>query len=372
MRFTGIIAASILAAVLTFPAIAKQDQARDVIQMAILLDTSSSMDGLIGQAKTQLWKIVNELSQAQRNGRSPRLEIALYEYGKSSIPSGEGYIRMILPFTAELDRVSEELFALTTNGGDEYCGQVIRAALKGLKWNEGRGELKLVFIAGNEPFTQGEFDYRQSVKDAASRGITVNTIFCGSYQEGVDTKWKHGAELSNGRYMNIDHNQKLVSIRAPQDDEITSLGAKLNQTYIAYGRGGQAKKERQAVQDKNASVASEESIVERSVAKASRQYDNSGWDLLDALRDGRVRLDSMESEDLPAEMKAMSPRQRTAYCTEMEQKRQRLQARINTLNEQRRVYVAREMKKNTAGNTLDQAIVKTIRAQAGEKNFKFK
>ena len=29
----------------------------EVIQMAILLDTSGSMDGLIGQAKTQLWKI---------------------------------------------------------------------------------------------------------------------------------------------------------------------------------------------------------------------------------------------------------------------------------------------------------------------------
>src|SRR5262245_44595431 len=29
------------------------------IQMAILLDTSNSMDGLIGQARSQLWKIVN-------------------------------------------------------------------------------------------------------------------------------------------------------------------------------------------------------------------------------------------------------------------------------------------------------------------------
>ena len=372
MRPSGIIAAFILAALCTLPVAARQDRGGDVIQMAILLDTSSSMDGLIGQAKTQLWKIVNELSQARRDGRSPRLEIALYEYGKSSIPRGEGYIRMILPFTTELDRVSEELFALTTNGGDEYCGQVIDAALKGLKWSEGRGELKVIFIAGNEPFTQGEFDYTRSVRDAASRGITVNTIFCGSYEEGVDTKWKHGAELSNGRYMNIDHNEKIVAIRAPQDDEIKRLGAQLNQTYLAYGRGGAEKKERQAMQDKNAALACEESIVERSVAKASRQYDNSGWDLLDAMRDGRVKLDSMEKEDLPAEMKSMSPTERAAYCAEMEKKRQKLQARINTLNEQRRAYVAQEMKKNTAGDTLDSAIVRTVREQAGEKNYRFK
>ncbi|MEO7695078.1 MAG: hypothetical protein ABIS36_14065, partial [Chryseolinea sp.] len=35
------------------------------ILIALLLDTSNSMDGLIDQAKSQLWKIVNELSKAQ-------------------------------------------------------------------------------------------------------------------------------------------------------------------------------------------------------------------------------------------------------------------------------------------------------------------
>ena len=52
------------------------------IQLAILLDTSSSMDGLIDQAKTQLWKIVNEFATAKKDGKAPRLQVALYEYGK--------------------------------------------------------------------------------------------------------------------------------------------------------------------------------------------------------------------------------------------------------------------------------------------------
>ena len=34
------------------------------IKVALLLDTSNSMDGLIDQAKAQLWQIVNELSYA--------------------------------------------------------------------------------------------------------------------------------------------------------------------------------------------------------------------------------------------------------------------------------------------------------------------
>ena len=35
------------------------------IMLALLLDTSNSMDGLIDQAKSQLWKIVNELAAAK-------------------------------------------------------------------------------------------------------------------------------------------------------------------------------------------------------------------------------------------------------------------------------------------------------------------
>src|SRR5262245_21449410 len=43
------------------------------IQVAILLDTSGSMDGLIDQAKSQLWKIVNQFAQAKKDGKRPKL-----------------------------------------------------------------------------------------------------------------------------------------------------------------------------------------------------------------------------------------------------------------------------------------------------------
>src|SRR5580693_164582 len=91
------------------------------VQIAILLDTSNSMDGLIDQAKTQLWNVVNEFVHARKGGRPPAIQVALFEYGKSSLPSQEGYVRLILPLTENLDRASEELFALKTNGGDEFC-----------------------------------------------------------------------------------------------------------------------------------------------------------------------------------------------------------------------------------------------------------
>src|SRR5687767_5560705 len=93
------------------------DPRAPLIQIALLLDTSNSMDGLIGQAKSQLWRVVNDLAGSRCRGRSPRIEVALYEYGNSGLAAGENYIRQVLPFTRDLDRVSERLFGLSTNGG---------------------------------------------------------------------------------------------------------------------------------------------------------------------------------------------------------------------------------------------------------------
>src|SRR4051794_14027814 len=53
------------------------------IQAAILLDVSSSMNGLIDQAKAQLWNMVSVMGRVKCENGIPKIEIALYEYGRS-------------------------------------------------------------------------------------------------------------------------------------------------------------------------------------------------------------------------------------------------------------------------------------------------
>ena len=114
------------------------DAKKQTTKVALLLDTSNSMDGLINQAKAQLWEIVNELSHAKCHGETPKLEIALYEYGNDKLSLREGYIHQILQFTSDLDEISERLFSLTTNGGSEFCGQVIQTSLNELDWGKNK------------------------------------------------------------------------------------------------------------------------------------------------------------------------------------------------------------------------------------------
>ncbi|MCJ7554594.1 MAG: VWA domain-containing protein [Ignavibacteriaceae bacterium] len=349
----------------------KNPPKKSSVQLALLLDTSGSMDGLIDQAKSQLWKIVNELAKTKKNGNSVDLYVALYEYGKQSIPVDEGYLRNIVPFTQDLDKISDELFKLQTNGGDEYCGKVILNAVDNLQWNKSNDNLKIIFIAGNEPFTQGNIDYKEACKKAIKKGIVVNTIFCGNYDEGIQTMWKDGADLADGKYMNIDHNAAIVHIDAPQDDDIIKLGQALNKTYIAFGDNGKEKKELQAEQDANSMSLSPEVMVQRSVTKSGAQYKNSGWDLVDAKKDGTIKVEDLKDEELPEEMKKMTVQERKAYLDKMDKEREVIQDKINKLNDERSKYIAQKMLDNPNDNTLDAVMIKTIREQAKQKNYKF-
>ncbi len=354
---------------------ASECEDRPLVQLAILLDTSNSMDGLIAQAKTELWRVVNELATAKRKGQRPRLEVALYEYGNSGLSASSGWIRKVTGFTTDLDRVSEALFGLTTNGGDEFCGQVIDVATRDLDWNGARGTLKVIFIAGNEPFTQGSVDFRKAVKRAVGEGIAVNTIHCGSESEGENGGWHEAARLGDGTYLAIDQNRAVAQINAPQDDEIRRLSEQMNRTYVAYGRSGGAGQARQKTQDAAAASMGASVAAERAVSKAvaAAPAASADWDLVSAQATGKGDVGSMAADDLPAEMRAMSREERKAHVDKLSKERADLQVKIEKLAAERRDYVAKKEAEQAAEGqgTLGGAMIKAVRSQAEEAGFEF-
>jgi hypothetical protein len=341
-----------------------------IVQIAVLLDTSSSMSGLIEQAKTQLWKLVNEFITAKQDGKTPVVQVALYEYGKSSLRAEENWIRQIQPLTRDLDKISEELFALTTNGGDEYCGAVIQRATKDLAWDANPKVYKAVFIAGNEPFTQGPVDSKKSCQEAIGKGIIVNTIHCGSESQGIAEHWNQGALLADGKYLVIDQNQAIVHIEAPQDKEIVKLNEELNKTYISYGREAPAAKTRQMAQDSNAAAKAESGAqVQRVISKASANYFNTAWDLVDACKQKDFDITKVKEADLPEEMKKMTVEERKDYLAKKTAERAEIQKKVLELNKQREAYVTTKRKESATTDTLDTAMVKALRTQAEKKGI---
>lgn len=342
---------------------------KNTIKVALLLDTSNSMDGLIHQAKAQLWEIVNELSYAKCDDEKPNLEIALYEYGNDNLPSSEGHIRQVLAFSSDLDEISEKLFSLTTRGGNEYCGHVIQSAMDQLNWGTSEKDLKLLFIAGNEPFTQGRVNYKDAITNALEKDVVVNTIFCGGYEQGISGMWKDGAVLGKGDYMTIAHTQNIVHIQTPYDKKIMEYNSKLNKTYIGYGRKGYVNTIRQSTQDANAISVDEEIAVERAVSKSSGLYKNSSWDLVDAVENDTVKLEELSKAELPKELKNKSKEEIAAYVKKLSINRKEIQQKIRDLDKKRKLHIANAKKSGTKKSDLESAIIKAIKTQAARKNY---
>ncbi len=324
------------------------------IQVAILFDTSNSMDGLIDQAKSRIWNIVNEVSSLRYNGTAPDIEFALYQYGNDGLEPSDHYIQQILNLTTDMDLLSEKLFGLRTNGGSEFCGAVIGRSLSDLNWSANANDLKMIYIAGNEPFNQGPIDYKSECKKATDKGIFINTIFCGNYDEGVRTFWKDGASCSNGDYFNIDSDRKVVHIDTPYDKDINSYNDSLNHTYYGIGSYGRMKKASQATQDENAELQSVAVKAERSIVKSKggKAYNNASWDLIDATEDGKD-IKEIPEEDLPDEFKGLSDEEKEKLLEKKKADRIRYQKTISDLAQKRQAYIDEEMKKRSDTEGVD-------------------
>lgn len=341
------------------------------IQIGILLDTSGSMHGLIDQAKDQLWKIVNEVSKANKHNKEVTIQVGLFEYGKSSLPGFEGYLQMLSPLTSDLDKVSEELFKLRTNGGEEYAGKVILESVNRFVWSSHKDDLKLLIIAGNESFAQGDVPYQDAIHKATQNNIIVNTIFCGDMQRGKNLLWGEGAKLGKGKYFNINHNDRRVYVETPYDDKIITLGKQLNQTYMSYGMKAErrAKMANVTKQDRNSMSLSKYSYIERNIVKSKKQYTSAQTDLVDAYTADQTSIYRIKKDQLPDELKGKNEKEIKEIIEEKKRARVQLQKEIQGLEREREKYLAAKV--HTENKNLGSAIIASIRKQAQNHGFIF-
>lgn len=342
------------------------------IQLAILFDGSNSMDGLIDQAKSRIWNIVNEVSSYKSNGQNVTLEIALYEYGNTSFSPSSNYIKQLVPLTSDLDLISQNLFGIKTNGGEEYCGAVISQSINDLGWSKNPSDLKMIYIAGNEPFNQGPIDYKSVMKNAKEKSIYINTIYCGPYNQGKTEFWFDGAQEGNGDYFAIDSDQKIQQVSTPYDAEINNYNDSLNKTYIGYGIKGNEKKMNQSKQDENAASAAPSILAERTIVKSKKSYNNSSWDLVDAVEIDGKDISEIKEEELPEDFKGKSDEEKKKMIEQKVQEREKYQQKINKLAVDRNEYIEKEKLKVANSTTIDDfgsSINKSIESKAKSNGF---
>ncbi|MEM7227520.1 MAG: vWA domain-containing protein [Planctomycetota bacterium] len=348
------------------------EASENVIELAICLDTSGSMDGLINSARQKLWTIVNDLAKAEP---TPTLRVALLSYGNDGHNDENGWVNVETQFTQDLDTVSQMLFGLTTNGGTELVGRVVQTSLEELEWHPSSSALRMIFVAGNESAHQDDkVAVREICKDAAFRGIDVNSIYCvyGDDDSEVRPGWRELAMVGNGEFAMIDQDNGTVVIATPVDQTLIALSGDLNKTYIPFGAAGQAGCANQVAQDWNAAQMNTANAASRAATKAGKLY-TCGWDLVDAIRTEQVKLADVNTDDLPENMQSMTHEQRVAWIESMQTQRAVLQDQINELDQRRQAMLTHELSRQASTNvgSFDIAIRSAIRDKAEAKGFRF-
>lgn len=338
------------------------------VDLAICLDVSGSMNGLLDAARQNLWAVVNELATLQP---TPTLRVALLTFGCTAYPAEAGWVRVETQFTSDLDTVSQKLFALSTNGGDEYVARVMQTALQ-LEWSADPAALKLLFVAGNEAATQDpQVETAAQSRAAIARGIVVNSIYCGNPADELAPAWRDVAKLADGQFASIEQDQQVV-VTTPFDAQLTDLSAVINTTYVAYGRERGYWAANQGAQDFNAAGMNPAAAAQRCQTKATSLYNNPHWDLVDACRDAKFEIDKVKKEDLPEELRAMTVEQLRAHVDTQRKKRDELRQKVEALGKERDAFVEAERKKlgDAAKSSFENAVLESVRQQAEARGFR--
>lgn len=347
---------------MNYPCVAKSSPK---IQVALLLDVSNSMDGLINQAKDQLWTMVKLLGKVQCNDANPKIEIGLYEYGRTTNNPQEGYVKQIEPFTSDLDRLYNSLYKLSTQGGDEYCGHVIKSSLDELSWDTAQNSYKAIFISGNESFLQGDISFTDACARARLKGVIVNTIYCGKRETGIQDSWNLGAQCGNGSFTNIDQDAKLIPIPTPYDTTLYALNTKLRNTLIPYGKIPAY----DTVPEYD--VARLDKVIGYVVVRSDKNlYNRNAWDLVDAAEKDSSIIEKVDMDILPDSLQKKSRTYIKQLVQSKFKERDKIRSEIKRLDALRDSFIKEARLAKDLPKTLESVIEKIIREQVARVNMK--
>jgi len=338
------------------------------IEVVFVLDTTSSMSGLIQAAKEKIWSIATTMASAQQN---PDIRIGLVAFRDR----GDTYVTRVFDLSADIDSIYASLMDFRAQGGGdgpESVNQALYDAIHKVSWSQDDGVYKVVFLVGDAP---PHMDYADDVKypvtlaAARHKGIAVNTIQSGQHQY-TRPAWQEIASLGAGEYFQVEDSGNTVAVATPFDDKLSKLAADLEATRLFYGdestRAAQEAKVEAGI--KLRKELSPEALARRSAYNATSSGEKNllgESELVDAVTTGRVELDEIAEENLPKSLQALAPEAQMEVIAEQARRRDQLKQEIRQLSASRDRYIKEKV--DAAGgaeDSLDEKIYRAVKDQA--------
>jgi Mg-chelatase subunit ChlD len=328
--------------------------ARHQIDVVFAVDTTGSMGGLLDGAKRTVWSIANHIRKTDPNAD---LRIGLVAYRDV----GDEYVTRPFSLTQDLDAVYGELSGYQAAGGGDTPEDVDAAiddSLHKMQWRT--GARKLIFVVGDAaPASRGEVPtFEAGAREAASRGITINTIRCG-WDTDTQTAFQRIAMIGGGEFSTIQQDGGVQQVATPYDAELATLSGEVDGTAVIVGDDGV----RGAY---HAKMAAAEAAPAPAKADRAGYYAKGGMgrakeDLVGGVATGAMNLDEVNARDLPADMQGMDKGQIKVEVEKRVAKRKQLQTKIEELSKQREEFLAKQAKDGEGG--FDAKVKATVEKQ---------
>jgi hypothetical protein len=343
------------------------------VEVVFCLDTTGSMRGLIEGAKTKIWSIANQIAAGKP---TPELKIGLVAYKDK----GDDYITKVIPLTDDLDAIHAELKKFKAQGGGdipESVNQALDDSVNKIAWSKDKGVLKIIFLVGDAPphmDYKDDVKYPETCKKAVEHDIIINTIQCGNDPKCREA-WQDICKKAEGTYVQIAQEGGIVAIATPFDKELGEINAELARNTVTYGdaRLRRAGEEKKAEAEKlSANAATAPAAADRA-GKIAKDGKVATYDLIDAIKEKKVKLEDLKDEDLPDDLRKMKPEERKAHLDKVQKKRDELTKKAADLDKKRSEFLDKKLKedKKSGKDGFDNQVVEMLRKQAKKYNIDY-
>ena len=348
---------------------------RPKIEVVFVLDTTSSMSGMIQAAKDNIWSIASTMASAQP---APEINMGLVAFRDR----GDAYVTKVFDLSEDLDSMYATLMDFKAQGGGdgpESVNQALYDAVTKISWSQDPDSYQVVFLVGDAPphtDYQNDVKYPESIKLASEKGIVINTIQAGT-DSNTANRWQKIASLSQGNYFNVAQNNAHVAVATPFDKKIAEISEELDRSRVFYGsKADKVKQELKVGASKKLhEIASVASRAKRALFNASESGASNftgDKELVADIAAGTVALEDIAEAELPEAIRNLPIEERESELRRQSEKRDALKAQITLLAKKREDYVATEVaKEKDLDESLDHQIFETVAEQTKSKGMRY-
>jgi Mg-chelatase subunit ChlD len=366
---------------------AKQD--KPYVEVVFVLDTTGSMGGLIEGAKQKIWSICNQVAAGKP---TPDLKVGLVAYRDR----GDDYITKVFDLTDDLDAVHEHLMAFQANGGGdepESVNEALQVGIQKISWNKDDATLRIMFLVGDAPPHMdyaNDIKYPVSCEQACRKGIIINTIQCGSSAE-TTRYWKEICTKAEGKFVQIAQDGGMAAITTPYDGRLAEINSAMASTTVVWGDTATQAESAGKVMLSAPSARCVDGIAAGGAgavcagcappppacapcSSAPIAADRAGYcaktgrvatyDLLDSIKDGKVKLEELKADQLPDDMRKMTAKERQEHLAKIEKEREKLRAEALDLDKKRSDFIQKKMAEDKNHTGFDAQVLDMLRDEA--------